>query len=117
VLDMYYSDRGVSFDNEIKACRRNDLAKQFVPMAKLKEQVIDSDLACHLIFLKSLSDNEYSVYYVCRVEKTNFCQFFSFFIHFSKAPRDNLFQFTDSEFCDSFIQPRRCRANDFRDFG
>jgi hypothetical protein len=53
VLDMYYSDRGVSFDNEIKACRRNDLAKQFVPMAKLKEQVIGSDLACHLIFLKS----------------------------------------------------------------
>ena len=42
VLDMYYSDRGVSFDNEIKACRRNDLAKQFVPMAKIKEQVIDS---------------------------------------------------------------------------
>jgi len=39
VLDMYYSDRGVSFDNEIKACRRSDLVTQFVPLAKLREQV------------------------------------------------------------------------------
>lgn len=54
VLDMYYSDRGVSFDNEIKACRRNELAKQFVPLSKLQEQVRELlyFIIFHTIWLK-----------------------------------------------------------------
>lgn len=54
LLDMYYSRRG-TFNQTIKACRRGELYKQFVPIDQLKDQSYKFALALRNIKMIEVS--------------------------------------------------------------
>ncbi|GLV43133.1 uncharacterized protein CBL_14188 [Carabus blaptoides fortunei] len=54
LLDMYYSHRG-TFDQDIKACRRGELYKQFVQIDRLKDQSYNFALALRNIKMIDVS--------------------------------------------------------------